>query len=58
MRYAGFSLIEAGATGGATMQQVELSVSFLLPATWSPTSPGTLPQDIAHTVVGHRHDAV
>ena len=36
-RYAGLRLIEAGPTGRATMPQVELSVSFVLRATWSDT---------------------
>ena len=57
--YAGLRLIKAGPTGGATMQQVELSVSFVLRATCSDIR-DTLPHDIAHAVVGpgHGHDAV
>ena len=41
------------------MQQVELSVSFVLRATCSDIR-DTLPHDIAHAIVGpgHGHDAV
>ena len=41
------------------MQQVELSVSFVLRATWSDIR-DTLLHEIAHAIVGlgHRHDAV
>lgn len=47
MHYApGSGSFEAGPTGGATMQQVELSVGFLLRATWSDT------RDTLGTVAG------
>ena len=56
---AGLRLIKAGPTGGAAMQQVELSVGFVLRATCSDIR-DTLPHDIAHAAVGpgHGHDAV
>ena len=59
VRYAGLRLIKAGPTGGATMQQVELSVSFVLRATWSEIR-DTLLHEIAHAIVGpgHGHDAL
>ena len=56
---AGLRLIKASPTGGATMQQVELSVDFVLRATRSDIQ-DTLPHDIAHAVVGpgHGHDVM
>ena len=59
VRYAGLRLIKAGPTGRATMQQVELSVSFVLRATWSDIR-DTLLHEIAHAIVGpgHGHDAL
>ena len=54
VRYAGLRLIKAGPTGGATMQQVELSVSFVLRATWSDIR-DSLPHEIAHAIIGPGH---
>ena len=52
-------LLKAGPTGATTMQQVELSVGFVLRATCSDIR-DTLPHDIPRAVVGpgHGHDAV
>ena len=57
-RYAGLRLIKAGPTGGATVQQVDLSVSFVPPATWSDIQDALL-YEIAHAIGGacHGHDA-
>ena len=59
VRYAGLQLVKADPTGGATMQQVELSISFVRRATWSDIR-DTLLHEIAHAIVGpgHKHVAV
>ena len=54
-RYARLRLIKAGPTGRATMQQVALSGSFVLRATWN-----DILDTLLHEIVGlgHGHDAV